>query len=144
MRGGLLEATAGRDRMEWRNSATSRTCFVIVEESTTNKIPLEPGPYFSTKGPLTLSLPGTSTRSTLDPPSALHVCLFSIMEVTVSKALPATSWPRTEVFPESLTPHTRTTRPRRFLLVHHQMRARVDAHQDADQHSVQLRVQTIA
>ena len=31
------------------------------------------------------------------------------MEVTVSKALPATSCPRTEVFPESLTPHTRTT-----------------------------------
>ena len=31
------------------------------------------------------------------------------MDVTVSRALPATSCPRTEVFPESLTPHTRTT-----------------------------------
>ena len=81
MRGGLFEATAGRERMEWRNSATSRiykikasvhvysfrqftkdpsmmphnkcdmkTCFVIVAESTTNRIPLEPGPYLSMTG----------------------------------------------------------------------------------------------
>merc|ERR1719356_1807066 len=144
MRGGLLEATAGRDKMEWRNSATSRTCFVIVEESTTNRIPLEPGPYFSTRGPLTLSLPGTSTRSTLEPPSALHACLFSIMDVTVSRALPATSCPRTEVFPESLTPHTRTTRPRRFAGPPPDEGEGEDAHQDADQHSVQLRIQTAA